>query len=63
MGKLCFEIICIFKLNIVILISIANEETSHFLSPSNRLVACIIFQADFYSLTNHNYDSFFHLVA
>lgn len=63
MEKLYFKIICVFKLNIVALTSTANVEAIQFLRPSNRLVTCIIFQADFYSLTNRHYDSFFHLYS
>lgn len=63
MRKLYFKIICVFVLNIVVLKSTANVEVTHFLKSSNRLVTCIISQVDFYGLTNHNYDSFFHLEA
>lgn len=50
-------------LSIIVLISTANIEAIQFLRPDNRLVTGIIFQADHWSLTNQNYDSFFHFKA
>ena len=63
MGKLYFKMICAFKLNIVGLISKANVEATQLLRSDNRLVTRIIFQVDLQSLTNHDYDSFFHVEA
>lgn len=54
--------ICVFKLNIIVILNTSNVETTQFLRPTNKLVTSIIFQADFYnSLTNHNCDGSFHL--
>ena len=54
--------ICVFKLNSIVILNTSNVETTQFLRPSNKLVTCIIFQADFYnSLTNRKCDGSFHL--
>ena len=60
---LYFKVICAFKLSIIGLISTANTEATKFLRTDKRPVTWIICQADLYSLSNHNHDSFCCLEA